>query len=296
MNLTHDMNSSNTRISRQLSHRAEKENRAPIVQGLRKEISEIESLSGELYSAQETSNSSIRAHKNRGADLAEQIKSLKQTVEYERSQNDQLKGMVVQSPEKLRRQIDDLNLQVEQEKGVVEGMEQVCRELSRRADGLQELETIVRGVLRDLDEAISSKDRVQEVKRANEEQRRRAQELENMHQVAESECAHLRRHIEYVQEKVSRVDKQAAEQLAAHEGLMSDLKAELQDAKRERDDISVDAQRNEAHIREIRQKCEKLQAENDRQAQQVASQFAKLDNAVEAYFRQMEEAMEASPP
>lgn len=105
-------------LSKPLSHRQLQEEQAPVVQQLEKEIQELTEQINQLNTQQAGLQEEVQRVKKEATEVADSVSSLKFQIQAQTQDCNVLRSQIVQSPERIKREIVHKSENLEKDKGV----------------------------------------------------------------------------------------------------------------------------------------------------------------------------------
>eukprot|EP01134_Creolimax_fragrantissima_P000406 CFRG0406T1 len=269
-------------------YRTARDREEPEVETTREEIKELENELNGLNMKQAGQRAEIKETNELTAALGNELTDITvQCMEYRKS-NDELKSRVVQSPDRMKRDIVHLQKLVETEKENISEQERTARELSVKLSNLHDVDKDLDKIMQMMKDEIQSEEkRLCEIT-ANQEkiqaefQRKRSERDEVL-----AEEVHLKRHLQQLQAKIAKFDYTASIQKDEAEERILRL-------RQKKDDREILVGSRQAKIDNLKDKSVAEQKAHNEAMRILLNQYGNITRQVDGFTHDLERACQAS--
>uniref|UniRef100_A0A7S3A1N2 Kinetochore protein NUF2 n=1 Tax=Rhodosorus marinus TaxID=101924 RepID=A0A7S3A1N2_9RHOD len=259
----------------------------PQSEALEKKTSSLASELQELHEKQSKLQADIRKLKAEASELAEKAASLKVKVLHEEQEVGRYESMVVSSPERVRKEIEDQQEQLEYDREQIVSMERRTRELQNRVSGLQVCETDVRMGTTVMEECEREMDRSKVQLQLVRDRKQAISIAESELRRLENQESYLKRQVQSSEERISRIQKQISDRELEVQASYEKLQNDRVVAERERTAVESRIAQNEKLVSQTSDKKAKLGSEFEAEIESSTEAYRKLEDQVVKYHRQL---------
>ena len=276
-----------------LALRAKHAEEEPYMQELGKET---EALSGEingLNKRQAGFNNEIKELKAVSNEYNDKIANDRFLILGAKQDCSKLKSQIVQSPEKIKKQLSDMSKSVENERSSVTHQEATMKDLQQRLDSLQKVEKDVKKNLALMDSLDVETSKVKTAKHQlkdatdtiaeNQEELRELGNRENM----------LTRQLGQLKEKTDRVSRDGERALQEAQTRLNAKQQERGMLERTKTSNQARLDQNDALSREMKENIERLRKEHDAEVVGMQALCSRLESQVNNYHASLSASMAA---
>ncbi|KAK9816471.1 hypothetical protein WJX72_000700 [[Myrmecia] bisecta] len=270
---------------------AERASEEPDVARLEADIHEVYTENQQLNKQQATLNSEVRAMKQQTNVLADEAADLKFKLANARQEGDQLRSLIVESPEKLQAMLEEIQAAVERERSLVAEAERKARDLQARLDTVAKVEKEVQKAQRVMEEVESELAKKKAISRQVKELRSQisGEEQEALQLAATQQ--HLKRQQASLAERMQRLEQQAALKKEAAASCVEEQLRDKEAIEAENAATMAKLTENDAMMRALREKIKELQTTQEVQISMVLDRYTSLRQQVAEYHTLLEAAM-----
>ncbi|TPX61932.1 hypothetical protein PhCBS80983_g00851 [Powellomyces hirtus] len=271
--------------------RAEQE---PAAQTLRESNSKLTADLRELQKQQTALTSSVEGFKREKNELSEALSKTQMTIMNLKQDCVRLRSRIVQSPEKLKASISEMNSTLNSDKTAVALTEKRARELQAKIDMMSSVEQDIRGCLKLMEECEVEKKRAEtatakvQVDKENIDKRRSDfRELDFREE-------QLKRQLNGANDKIARLEKHQTVKNSAMFAKLDKLKEEFRLADIEKQQCQAKTEENDRVKKDMVERAAELRQQEAIDAAGLAEVIGKLEAMVHNCLQTLEKAMFAS--
>ena len=209
---------------------------------------QIESMNNEQAALQDE----VRKMKLTGSDLADEATRLSTKLMDIESEANCLRGQVVQSPEKMKRALEELEVALEAERAASQEAESRERGLQTRLDCMNRVEKDIVKCIQLMEEAESTIGKKKEVSHAIKALNSKSQESEEASWTLNAEHQHLERQLQTATSRLQRLADQASLKKETRDVMLQSAIEEKQEAEREHKEAAAELAKGIATVRDVR--------------------------------------------
>mmetsp|Transcript_12155 Transcript_12155/g.37045 ORF Transcript_12155/g.37045 Transcript_12155/m.37045 type:complete len:455 (-) Transcript_12155:122-1486(-) len=240
-----------------------------------------------LHTYQNTLQEQVRNLKTKANDLGEKSAALKVKVLNEEQEVDRMRGLVVSSPDRVRRELDEQQEHLEYEREQVASMERRTHELQNRVGGLEASEREVMKVVAIMEECKNEMEHSQEQLQIVRDRKQAISVTESELRRQENQETYLRRQVQSAEERVSRIQRQIQERSAEVASTHERLEADQAAAERERTAVETRVAQNEAIVAQSNMKKAAVVKDFEDEIEQATGAYRSLEEEVVSYHRRL---------
>ncbi|BDA42068.1 probable kinetochore protein nuf2 [Coccomyxa sp. Obi] len=236
-------------------------------------------------------NAEVRALKQQANALADNAAEVKFSLQSAQQEGDELRGLIVESPEKLQARMGEIAAAIERERSGVADAERHLRDLQTRLDTIGKVE-------KDVNKAIALMEEVEtEIGRKKEASRRvkalREAIASAKHEAAQltAEQQHLRRQQSSLQDRIQRLQQNWEVRKEAALSAIVGQQKEKEAVEAENAANSAKLAENRAHERQLKKSIEEVRESHKVQMDAILDKYNSLLAQVKDYHVQLEQAM-----
>eukprot|EP00884_Botryococcus_braunii_P004542 jgi/Botrbrau1/14089/Bobra.182_3s0035.1 len=266
----------------------------PEVKRLEAEAEDLHKENRQLNRQQEKLDAEVQVLKAQTNVLRDKAATLKIALQHARKEGDGLRAAIVESPEKLRQVVEETASAVEKERAALTDGERVARDLQARLDAISRAEREVVKVKKMLDELKGEVARKKTVSREVKDLRATiaANEAEAAQLAAQQQ--HLKRQIASLQERLQRLEAQAALKKEAAQFSVEEQLKEREAVEAENAANLARVAENAAAMRALRDRILELKDAYEGHIEAILDKYASLRRQVTRYHNALETAMAQS--
>jgi kinetochore protein Nuf2 len=260
--------------------RAQVESEQPIIASLVEENASLEAEIHKYNQQQALIKGDIEALKTQIKELQARIQDQKFVLVKAKKESQKLQSMIVQSPERVKRQISMMEESLENERGLVNDAKAKLVELGERYNSLCKIEKDVAKFAQAISDNGALVQKIKENKRATKAARVEVASAEQRIRELETRRAHHQRQIKATEEKTTQLS-------AEHEEKMAQAQRSLEEAK-------LNRANTERELRTLAQKIDLAKLRTVTLKSQIEEMNLKHSNevaALEKSFEELEAAM-----
>jgi kinetochore protein Nuf2 len=243
-------------------------------------ISQLNEQQAALQNQIHETKGKIQTAVNKHTQLRDQVNTLKQN-------NLRLRSMIVQSPEKAKRNIEEMAVSLEKERKVTLDYEAKQRELQARVDHMYRINHDLKGCMQLLELTATEFSRKDEVKARIAQKRQMIQDLEQELRDLELSEQQWSRQLQTIREKLGRLERIEQERTVEWQQILSKLNEERAQIEKERLSIKQRVTQNELLILEFKSEEETLRRDHTEEMGKMGELFEFLYRQVEEYHHQL---------
>jgi kinetochore protein Nuf2 len=263
----------------------------PQVQQLTQETQELEMQLGKSNKIQYQLQGDIRVIRQRVSELTDSVKNKKFIIVAAKQERQRLKAQVIQSPEKLRKSITDLEEGVENEKKALNATEAKARELRARLDCLEKIEKEVLQSVTAMEECGTEIEKVKQQKTTIHVIQERIVDRQAHSRELESKEGQIKRQVQATLDKQARFEEQQAAKQDAAKTSLEEVQRERGHAQKENEEIQAKIEQNEERIKRVQKKIAERRREHKEQLDILNEKFDQLEAQVHEYHHHLLRAM-----
>lgn len=255
---------------------------------------EIEGVYGEnqaLNKQQSVLSGEVKELKHELNVLAEEGSVLKMKLSGARGMQEELKGQIVHSPEKIKGMLEDIAAAVDHEKMVLEESDKRARDVASRLDAATKLEKEVSKAVCMMREADAEVGKKKEVSKRVKALRAEVASLEHEAVQLEATKQHLQRQHASLFDRIDRLKSQCQMKKQVAEGRMEEQLRHKEAIEAGNAAALAKLHENEAAIRALEERAAELRESHESQIGEVLGQYHSLREAVAKYQEEMDAAM-----
>ena len=240
---------------------------------LKQEISRVNTV-------QQGLQGEIRTVKNQTTEMADVIAGKNFQIQTREQERITLLGQIVQSPDRIKREIVEMGTTVEQEKENVAFLGQKIRELTEREEALVQAKADLTKSSKLLDETT---DQLKKQHRASEEVEAMKEQIVVQQQQLKELAAgeqQLRRQEQMLQERVARLGRQQEQRRGAAAQSLGNVRKEREQIEQERLASRGKAEDNEARAEALQDEIAQFQAAHEAELDELRGEFGLLQEQV----------------
>ncbi len=282
------MEEENAELTAQLRKlRALLEKDEPEVEVLTKEAKAKQAELASLNSEQASLRSDLEEIKRRCKDLEDERKSTEFRLFTARQEAQRTRSQIVQSPEKLKRNIAQLNTDLEAEKSHLGSLERQQLDLRTRADAVVRVDKDVTKVVKSLEECEAERAK----KKAFKAERKAAEEGVNENEKTARDLVTAeqlaKRQVQASHERAQRVNKQYSLKVQAAEQALGAARSEFDSVARTAAQAAEQVARENQTIARLRKHIEDHKKAHEDEVARIAAQFGELERQIQTYHAQI---------
>ncbi|GHP07139.1 hypothetical protein PPROV_000588200 [Pycnococcus provasolii] len=261
------------------SHQAEASQTAEVLEAaenLRTQVADAQKNRETLEAANETTRSSIAA-------LADKTNAAKDELSRHEARKAFLQDSVVTSPDKLTREISDLENAIERERTSVGELDKTLRNLNHKGDLYAKASREIGKCVKLMEEAESEIKKHKEVSRSVKSIQAKLGENEEEVFKLTAAANHMKRQESALSERLTRLGKQGNLKKESAASALNEAKADLTSVE---SDVGMSASKleeYEAHVRKTTSMIRELQASHEAEASKILEQYHQLRQQVKDY-------------
>ena len=275
---------------------------------LRADQEEIASRSEEIAAECETLTSEVTALNKHQAALGTEIKDLKAEaneindkiandrflIHGAKQEREKLKSQIVQSPEKIKKQLQDMSAAVTGERQNVAGQESQLKDVRGRLDSLQRLNKDIKKNLALVEELDGQAEKVKSSKAVLKQTTANVETTGEKLRALSNKDKSVQNQLTATQKKMGSVSTDG--EAALHDAQLRLTKLEKERVNLERSQTHNKARldQNEAVCREARENIERMRKEHDKDVAGMQALCGRLESQVSSYHEALERRMTAA--
>ncbi|KAA8495536.1 putative kinetochore protein nuf2 [Porphyridium purpureum] len=257
-------------------------------ESIRTHITEMSHLS----SQQAVLQNEIQELKTAVAEISDKLAETKLTLLNELQEKSRLQAQIVQSPDRVRQEIEFMQEQIDEESANVSSVEQRSRALEKRSEALEQCEDELRELLKIMEDCEREMERLKNIQKETKEQRSRILEQENERHALDLSEAHIARQISSIEDRVVKVQQQARERRTGAKTMLQQLRVDLDEAARDKRGMAEKAEANWQVTQETQIKIRELKESHIENVTALTNKYHTLEQSVLRYHKQLFHAME----
>jgi len=284
----HELNQQHQELESQYNNlELQRQSREPQIRQLQQEVevfaTEIRKLNAEQAAIHET----FRLLKQQVNEAQDKIAAQKFALITARQETDNLRSQIVQSPEKLKQDIQDLNRNVENEKNIYLEVEQHRLECESKVDSLTKVEKDIQKAIKRMGELEIEMVKCKQVIKNMKSDQTKLTEIETQMKELTTSELHLKRQLQTAQEKIVKLQKQQQDkkQEASQDILQRNQEHEV--LLKQRFAIQQQIDENENNTKKIRRMMAYLENQHRSEIKLMYDKFGELSAKMRDYHQRV---------
>ncbi|KAI8474597.1 MAG: Nuf2 family-domain-containing protein [Monoraphidium minutum] len=247
------------------------------------EADELRGINQQLNKQFAAASSEVKTLKTQVSQLSESVQAEKFELMAAGQENERLREQVVQSPEKFKRSLNELQGAVDDERGHVDAADKRCRVLQARHDVVAKVEKDVQKCLELMKEIENEVARKKDASRRAKELREQIGSSSNDASDLEAQQQHLLRQQATLKDRIRKLESQAA---LKKEALASKIEEHLKDREAVEAENACQAAlaaQHEATVRGTQERARELAAVHSAAVGALLDKYSALRGEVDAY-------------
>ncbi|EME32654.1 kinetochore protein Nuf2 [Galdieria sulphuraria] len=273
--------------------RCEDEEMAPYAQSLQEQAEELVGDIAQYNKSQASLQKQIKEMKAEVASRSDKISSTKFNILNEKQECNKLQEMVVPSPEKAKKEIEDMSEQLENDKQTTQSIERRTKDLKLRISGLEDCERELRQTFKLMQECEEQMNEWRILQDGLSEKRQRIVDYEEELKRLKSSESHYRRQLSNVEERISRLQMQAEEKKRYADESYDQVCQDRSEVNREREEVERRIDRTNVLIQTTKDKIQEMLNEHEREVDKVREKYRTLEASVVKYHRELFSVMQS---
>jgi len=282
----------NNALQKQLAElRANQEELEPLQEEM---VADCENLQGnidKLNKQQAALGNEITELKAESNELNDRIANDRFLIHGAKQEREKLKSQIVQSPEKIRKQLDDMKTAVNGERSNVAGLESQLKDVRGRLDSLQKLSKDMKKNLGVVEELEAQAEKVKSAKAALKETNTNIESSEQEMRTLCNEEQTVRRQLDATKEKMKRVSADGEQALKRAQSQLTKTQQEKVGLETTQTRNQTRLDQNEAVYREMVENLERLQRDHAADVDGMQALCGRLESQVNSYHESLERRM-----
>lgn len=288
-----------------LNRQSDNEELRKQVEMLRAEKEELVQIEGEIDAESEMLMDEVTNLNKRQAALGTEISDLKaeqnrfmdriatdrMRTHEAKQETEKLQSQIVQSPEKIRKQLADMKNAVNGERTDVAGQESQLQDVRARLEGLQKLTKDMKKNTDMTEDLEGLSEKIKSAKGVLKETKVNLENCENERRTLRNEEQTLRRHLDTTKEKTKRVSAEGEQAVKAKQLELAKSQQEKVGLETTQSRHQTQLSQNEELYREMSNNLERLRKDHDADIDGMQALCGRLQSQVNSYHESLERRM-----
>jgi len=272
--------------------KAAREKELPEIQAAETQIDAYAEEMSNLNQQQSTLQNELRELKTANTEISDKLAEEKFAVLNETQEICRLQSQVVRSPERVKKEIEEMQETLDTEKENLKSMRNHSRQLSQRADGIEKCELELQRLLKLMADCETEMQQAKAIKEAIIDHNAQISEKQGELQKLAQAHTHCVRQAKSVEDRLLRVKKQASDRRAESQAAQEEMQAELQMVEQEREAVNKRVLSNEEMEAHTKRKIEEMTAAHNQELDELRAKYSALEKSVVEYHRQLFQVMQ----
>lgn len=285
----------NTALRRQLAElKADQEEIAPRSEEIAAECETLTSEVTALNKQQAALGNEIKDLKAEANEINDKIANDRFLIHGAKQEREKLKSQIVQSPEKIKKQLADMSTAVDGERQTVAGQESQLKDARGRRDALQRLNKDLKKNHAVVEELDAQAEKIKSSKAALKETAANVETTEEELRALGNRDKSVQGQLKAAQKKMESVSTDGEAALHDAQMRLTKLQQERVNLERSQTHNKARLDQNEAVCREARENIERMRKEHDADVAGMQALCGRLESQVSSYHEALERRMTAA--
>ena len=262
------------------------------VLAITRESAGLESAIDSMNNEQAALTDEVKKMKLTASDIADDAARLHSKLMDVESEANCLRGQIVQSPEKMKRALEELDVALVAERSSAQEAESRQRGLQTRLDCMNKVEKDVAKCIQLMDEAESTIGKKKEVSHAIKALDSQSQESEEASWTLNAEHQHLERQFQIAASRLQRLEDQVSLKKETRDAMLQSALEDKEEAERENKEASLEIKRCEEKMKQVKTATAEDKENHEKIMDFMMDKYNNLLVQVQRYHNEMATVME----
>ncbi|GAQ80464.1 hypothetical protein KFL_000540390 [Klebsormidium nitens] len=267
----------------------------PAVEELERETSGLQVTIVALNKEQAALNKENHRLKQQANELADQLASEKFALLEAHQERAELRGKIVESPEKLQRTLEELGAAVERERAAIGEAERRARDLQAKLECCGKVEREVMKTVKLMEEAEAEIAKYKTVSRDAKAAKAKIKANEDTAWELDRVLQHLQRQHQSAMERLQRLEQQGALKREAAVAALEEARALKAEAEAEHKETMAKLTERQTQTREVQAKIADVRSAHEQEIALLTAKYDSLQGQVHKYHDALAGVMETPP-
>jgi kinetochore protein Nuf2 len=289
-----DLQDENEQLQKRLAElRADKEELVPLKEEIVADCDALTTDVTKLNKRQATLGNEIKELKAESNQYMDRIATDIMRTHEAKQETEKLRTQIVQSPEKIKKQLADMKTAVNGERSNVAGQESQLKDVRGRLDRVQKLNKDMKKNLAVVDELEAQAEKAKNAKAVLKETSTNIESNEDERRTLRNEEQTLRRQLDATKEKMKRVKAEGEQALKRAQMQLTKSQQEKVGLETGKAQNQAQIAQNEEMYNEMRENLDRLQRDHDADVDGMQALCGRLQAQVNSYHESLERRMVA---